>query len=107
MDVVYRYDHKFDLLANRTGQLLALRIDIFPADICRELSRLQSRALGFPGAMARAIVEEELGGAGLGYLEHCVAMEEVSRASASVGKISSPFGPTPRMNHGDTESAEV
>jgi isovaleryl-CoA dehydrogenase len=30
-------------------------------------------------------VEEEYGGAGLGYLEHCVAMEEVSRASASVG----------------------
>jgi isovaleryl-CoA dehydrogenase len=30
-------------------------------------------------------VEEELGGAGMGYLEHCVAMEEVSRASASVG----------------------
>jgi isovaleryl-CoA dehydrogenase len=30
-------------------------------------------------------VEEELGGAGMGYLEHCVAMEEVSRASAAVG----------------------
>ena len=30
-------------------------------------------------------MEEEEGGSGLGYLEHCVAMEEVSRASASVG----------------------
>lgn len=30
-------------------------------------------------------VEEEWGGLGLGYLEHCVAMEEVSRASASIG----------------------
>ncbi len=30
-------------------------------------------------------VEEDYGGAGLGYLEHCVAMEEVSRGSASVG----------------------
>ncbi|MFC3678214.1 isovaleryl-CoA dehydrogenase [Ferrovibrio xuzhouensis] len=30
-------------------------------------------------------VEEEFGGSGLGYLEHCVAMEEVSRGSASVG----------------------
>src|SRR6202167_3083547 len=30
-------------------------------------------------------VEEELGGAGLGYLAHCVAMEEISRASASIG----------------------
>jgi isovaleryl-CoA dehydrogenase len=38
-------------------------------------------ALGLHGIT----VEEEYGGAGLGYLEHCVAMEEVSRASASVG----------------------
>lgn len=30
-------------------------------------------------------VEEEYGGAGMGYLEHSVAMEEISRASASVG----------------------
>jgi len=30
-------------------------------------------------------VEEEYGGSGLGYLEHCVAMEEISRASAAVG----------------------
>ncbi len=30
-------------------------------------------------------VEEEYGGAGLGYLEHVVALEEVSRASGSVG----------------------
>jgi len=30
-------------------------------------------------------VEEEFGGSGLGYLEHVIAMEEISRASASVG----------------------
>lgn len=30
-------------------------------------------------------VSEEFGGAGLGYLEHVIAMEEVSRASASIG----------------------
>src|SRR5215472_14146202 len=30
-------------------------------------------------------VEEEYGGLGLGYLEHVVAMEEISRASAAVG----------------------
>lgn len=30
-------------------------------------------------------VEEEYGGSGLGYLEHVVAMEEISRASASIG----------------------
>jgi isovaleryl-CoA dehydrogenase len=38
-------------------------------------------ALGLHGIT----VEEEWGGTGLGYLEHCVAMEEISRASASVG----------------------
>ncbi|RMH47741.1 MAG: isovaleryl-CoA dehydrogenase [Gammaproteobacteria bacterium] len=30
-------------------------------------------------------VEEEYGGAGMGYLEHVIAMEEISRASASIG----------------------
>ena len=30
-------------------------------------------------------VEEEHGGAGLGYLEHCLAMEEISRGSAAIG----------------------
>jgi isovaleryl-CoA dehydrogenase len=38
-------------------------------------------ALGLHGVT----VEEEWGGAGLGYLHHVVAMEEISRASASVG----------------------
>jgi len=38
-------------------------------------------ALGLHGIT----VEEEYGGLGLGYVEHCVAMEEVSRASASIG----------------------
>jgi isovaleryl-CoA dehydrogenase len=38
-------------------------------------------ALGLHGIT----VEEEYGGSGLGYLEHCIAMEEVSRGSAAVG----------------------
>jgi isovaleryl-CoA dehydrogenase len=38
-------------------------------------------ALGLHGIT----VAEQWGGSGLGYLEHCIAMEEVSRASASVG----------------------
>jgi isovaleryl-CoA dehydrogenase len=38
-------------------------------------------ALGLHGIT----VEEEYGGSGLGYLEHCVAVEEISRGSASVG----------------------
>lgn len=41
-------------------------------------------ALGELGLLG-ITVEEEFGGAGLGYLAHVVAMEEISRASASVG----------------------
>src|SRR5215212_2586052 len=52
------------------------RSNTFPRDLWPQMG-----ALGLHGIT----VEEEYGGAGLGYLEHCVAMEEVSRASASVG----------------------
>jgi ubiquinone biosynthesis protein len=46
----------------RTGQLLSLRVDLFPAEVCEELARLQDRHVGFPTALARRILEEELGG---------------------------------------------
>ncbi len=52
------------------------RTNVFPRDLWPEMG-----ALGLHGIT----VEEEHGGAGLGYVEHCVALEEISRASASVG----------------------
>jgi isovaleryl-CoA dehydrogenase len=52
------------------------REDWFPRELWPEMG-----ALGLHGIT----VSEADGGAGLGYLEHCVAMEEVSRASGSVG----------------------
>ncbi|WP_434051592.1 MAG: isovaleryl-CoA dehydrogenase [Roseibium sp.] len=52
------------------------REDWFPRDIWPEMGEI-----GLHGIT----VEEEWGGSGLGYLEHCIAMEEVSRASASIG----------------------
>jgi isovaleryl-CoA dehydrogenase len=58
---------------------LASEIDLsnaFPRHLWPEMG-----ALGLHGIT----VEEEFGGLGFGYLEHVVAMEEVSRASASVG----------------------
>jgi isovaleryl-CoA dehydrogenase len=58
---------------------LAARIDAenaFPRELWPQMG-----GLGLHGIT----VEEEYGGLGLGYLEHVVAMEEVSRASASIG----------------------
>ncbi len=52
------------------------KTNTFPRDLWPHLG-----ALGLHGIT----VEEEYGGTGLGYLEHCIAMEEISRASASVG----------------------
>ncbi len=52
------------------------RTNVFPRHLWPEMG-----ALGLHGIT----VEEEYGGSGLGYLEHVVAMEEVSRGSAAVG----------------------
>jgi isovaleryl-CoA dehydrogenase len=52
------------------------RTNKFPRDLWPQIG-----ALGLHGIT----VEEEFGGSGLGYLEHCIAMEEISRASGSVG----------------------
>ena len=52
------------------------RSNQFPMHLWKEMG-----ALGLLGITA----SEDYGGAGLGYLAHCVAMEELSRASASVG----------------------
>jgi len=52
------------------------RDNLFPRDLWPRMG-----ALGLHGVTA----SEEYGGLGLGYLEHCVAMEEVSRASGAIG----------------------
>src|ERR1700675_1309018 len=67
-------DFAKDKIAPRADEID--RSNSFPRELWPQLG-----ALGLLGIT----VEEEWGGSGLGYLAHCVAMEEISRASASIG----------------------
>src|SRR5918998_1564526 len=83
-----RFDHgeTVDMLRESVQQFAAKEIapraaeidrsNQFPSDLWRKLG-----ALGVLGMT----VEEEYGGTAMGYLAHIVAMEEISRASASIG----------------------
>jgi len=84
----------FDFDLGETADMLRDTVASFAADEIAPRADQIDRANDFPmdlwpkmGAMGLLgiTVEEDYGGAGMGYLEHVVAMEEISRASASVG----------------------
>jgi isovaleryl-CoA dehydrogenase len=63
-----------DKIAPRAAEID--RSNQFPRELWPQLGEL---------GLLGITVEEEWGGAGMGYLAHCVSMEEISRASGAVG----------------------
>ena len=83
-----------DFGLGETADMLRAQLEAFAADEIAPRAAAIDRDNAFPTDLWRKFgelgvlgitVEEEYGGAAMGYLEHVVAMEEISRASASVG----------------------
>ncbi|NEP50344.1 MAG: AarF/ABC1/UbiB kinase family protein, partial [Moorea sp. SIO3C2] len=68
----------------KTGQLLALRTDILPDEICDQLIRLQYEAIGFPMAIVRSTIESELGAPMEKIFQD---FDETPLAAASIGQV--------------------
>ena len=77
-----------------TAEMLRAQVAAFAADEIAPIADTVDRSDEFPRqlwpkmgdlGLLGVTVEEEYGGAGMGYTDHVVAMEEVSRASGSIG----------------------
>ena len=68
----------------KVGQVLALRTDLFPDEICEQLRSLQYEAVGFPFEIARSTIESELGGPIDQIFE---SFDEQPLAAASIAQI--------------------
>jgi ubiquinone biosynthesis protein len=68
----------------KLGQYLAMRFDILPPEVCRELGRLFDEVAPLPAEVARSIVEEELGAP---IDERFARFESEPLAAASVAQV--------------------
>jgi ubiquinone biosynthesis protein len=81
----------------KAGQVLAMRRDLLPMEFCEELSNLHDHARGFPGSVAHAIIEKELGRP---IDEVFSFLDETPLAAASIGQVHRG-----RLREGDIEVA--
>lgn len=68
----------------KLGQLLSMRSDIFPPEMCTALAKLQERAEGFSPQQAKRIIEQELGAPVETYFSK---FEEMPFAAASIAQV--------------------
>ncbi|MCP4219681.1 MAG: AarF/ABC1/UbiB kinase family protein [bacterium] len=72
----------------KVGQLLSMRSDLFPPELCAELAHLQDRVEGFSPALVKEILEKEIGGK----LDNVFGeLEELPCAAASIAQVHRAF----------------
>ena len=79
----------------KVGQLMSLRRDVLPAELCDELARLQHRAVGFSSAEAMRHIEKELG---VSIEEVFSAFDPMPFAAASLSQVHAA-----RLRDGDVD----
>ncbi len=86
IDLDFHLGDTANMLRESVQRFAANEIAPYAAEIdhTNQFPRTVWKKLGDMGLLG-ITVEEEYGGAGLGYLEHTIAMEEISRASGAVG----------------------
>ena len=82
----FGHDETIDMLRDPVNQFAAQEIAPLAeeTDVNNQFPMHLWEKMGEMGLLG-ITCKEEFGGAEMGYLAHCIAMEEISRASASVG----------------------
>lgn len=91
--MISRYK-EFNFHLGETVDMIREQVNAFARDEIAPIAEKTDQENEFPNHLWRKLgdmgllgitVPEEFGGSGLGYIEHVIAMEEISRASASIG----------------------